>query len=138
MAGADTFRGCSFQAAYSVGLALDVLDGMAGLLVLEGDEDIVDAALKTAAGETLTATQAKTKVEPYVWAPKEIASVIGSWIESGPSTRARFEFVTDGSLGPAATNKLVPALRHISEDSLTADDAEYVKSLDLDPTDAAL
>ena len=40
MAGPDTFRGCSFQAAYSVRLALDVVEGLAEVLQLEGDTDI--------------------------------------------------------------------------------------------------
>jgi hypothetical protein len=30
LAGTDTFRGCSFQAAYAVSLAADVLEGRAG------------------------------------------------------------------------------------------------------------
>jgi hypothetical protein len=69
MAGSDTFRGCSFQAAFCVSLGLEVLQGAAEVLVVEGDEDIVDASLEDASGAARRIVQAKTKAEPYSWQP---------------------------------------------------------------------
>jgi len=74
MAGSDTFRGCSFQAAFCVSLGLEVLQGAAEVLVVEGDEDIVDASLEDASGAAQRIIQAKTKAEPYSWQPQEIAN----------------------------------------------------------------
>lgn len=119
-------------------LALDVLEGRAETLILEGNEDIVDAALEASSGEALAATQAKTKTEPYVWTPQELADVISTWLDTGPSPDVRFDFVTDGSLGPAVVAKLVPALRGVAEGTSSEADREYLRSLDLDPNDPAL
>lgn len=138
MAGSDTFRGCSFQAAYSVVLALDILEGHAAELVLEGDADIVDAALLDNSGATARAVQAKTKVEPYVWGPQEIAEVLERWIGTSPQTEAHFDFVTDGSLGPAVSKRLLPALRRTVEGAATAEDREYLAGLGLDPDEPTL
>src|SRR5947208_824744 len=100
MAGADTFRGISFQAAFSVELALDVLEGRAETLLLEGTEDVIDARLIDVAEAPLKDVQAKTKAEPYVWEPAEIMLVIRRWAAADIAVGTRFEFVTDGSLGP--------------------------------------
>lgn len=138
MAGSDTFRGCSFQAAYSVGLALDVLEGQAAALVLEGDADVVDAALEMDDGTVGRVAQAKTKIEPYVWGPKEVADAVGDWLGARPLPTAHFDFVTDGSLGPGVANQLVPALIRTAENTLTAADRKYLTRLGLDPSDPAL
>lgn len=86
VAGPGTFRGCSFQAAYSVVLALDLLEGGGEALVLEGDADIVDAAVERAIGRPSRHVQAKTKVEPYVWTPQEISAVVTEWLAGDPPT----------------------------------------------------
>lgn len=138
MGGSDTFRGCSFQAAYSVTLALDVLEGAGAALRLEGDADVVDAALESDAGDAILIAQVKTKVEPYVWGPQEIADVIASWIATGPDDATRFEFVTDGSFGPAVTTKLAPALRRLAEGASSAEDRRYLEELNLAPDTTAL
>jgi hypothetical protein len=119
-------------------LALDVLEGRAAELMLEGDTDIVDAALLDDAGETAWAVQAKTKVEPYVWGPQQIAEVLGRWIATNPPTGAHFDFVTDGSLGPAVSNKLLPGLRRTIEGATTVEDRKYLAGLGLDPDEGAL
>jgi hypothetical protein len=137
MAGSDTFRGCSFQAAYCVGLALDVLEGAGAALVLEGDADVVDAAIETAAGSTRV-TQAKTKREPGAWRPQQIADVIRAWLETSSAAAERFEFVTDGSLGPGVTGMLAPALQRVGAGTVTAEDREQLEALGLDPDAPAL
>jgi hypothetical protein len=65
MGGIDTFRGAAFQAAYSVSLAFDVLGGEGEVLQVEGDKDVVDAALSDIDDVALGSVQAKTKQEPY-------------------------------------------------------------------------
>jgi hypothetical protein len=121
-----------------VSLALDVLEGSAATLVLEGDADVVDAALESDTGQVVASTQANTKIEPYVWGPRELAEVIAGWLATGPSADERFDFVTDGSLGPAAISRLAPALRRSAEGSLTAADRTYLTSLELDADNPAL
>lgn len=138
MAGPDTFRGCSFQAAYAVRLALDVLEGRAETLKLEGDDDIVDAALQGPDGEVLLVTQAKSKVEPYTWGPGPICDAIGRWLETDRSPEERFEFATNGSLGPSAARKLAPALERLRAGELTDEDRTFLQEKDLDLQEPAL
>ena len=138
MAGSDTFRGISFQAAYAVGLALDVLEGKGETLVLEGTDDVVDAAILGADREPSLTVQAKTKMEPYSWAPAEISKVLNGWLGTSPSQTSRLEFVTDGSLGPEVVDDLRPALRRLAEGTLGLEDREYLKKKGLDPTEKAL
>jgi len=138
MAGSDTFRGCSFQAAFCVSLGLEMLQGAADVLVVEGDEDIVDASLEDASGAAQRIVQAKTKAEPYSWQPQEIANAVASWTDTGAEDGAEFQFVTDGSLGPAVQGKLLPAFRHLAEGTASDDDRSYLSSLGLDPDTPAL
>jgi hypothetical protein len=137
MAGSDTFRGISFQAAYAVGLALDVLEGKGETLVLEGTADVVDAAILAADREPTLTVQAKTKMEPYSWAPAELSKVLSGWLGTSPSQTSRLEFVTDGSLGPEVVDDLRPALRRLAEGSLGPEDRKYLKKKGLDPTEKA-
>jgi hypothetical protein len=136
--GTDTFRGCSFQAAYCVRLALDVLEGAADALLLEGDADVVDAAMENGSNEPVIITQAKTKAEPYVWTPKEVADVLVGWLSTEPVTVTSFEFVTDGSLGPGVASKLDPALHRLVDGAATSEDTAYLTELGLDPAHPAL
>src|SRR4051794_1088142 len=110
MAGPDTFRGISFQAAFSVELALEVLEGEAEVLLLEGTEDVIDARLKAAGGVAVKDIQAKTKAEPYVWEPAEVMTVIQRWSAADITDTTHFDFVSDGSLGPTVTSTVVPLL----------------------------
>jgi hypothetical protein len=138
MAGSDTFRGISFQAAYAVGLALDVLEGKGETLVLEGTADVVDAAILGANRVPTLTVQAKTKMEPYSWAPGELSKVLNGWLATSPSQASRLDFVTDGSLGPEVVDYLRPALRRMAEGTLGPEDREYLKEKGLDPTKKAL
>ena len=112
--------------------------GAAEVLVVEGDEDIVDASLEDASGAPQRIVQAKTKAEPYSWQPQEIANSVASWAARWGRRRAEFQFVTDGSLGPAVQGKLLPAFRHLAEGTASDDDRSYLSSLGLDPDVPAL
>lgn len=138
LAGHDTFRGCSFQTAYAVRLAFDVLEGKAELLQVEGDSDVVDAALEAADQTVLRSIQAKTKLEPYVWRPGAIASVVKSWLAGEPSAEESLDFVTDGHLGEGVAEKLVPALVHLREGIASEEELAYLAALDIDTENEAL
>jgi hypothetical protein len=138
LGGTDTFRGVGFQAAYSVNLALDVLAGEAEVLQVEGDRDVVDAALSDTDDIVLRSVQAKTKQEPYTWKPGEIAEVIQSWLAGGPGDGERFDFVTDGSLGKSLSEKLAPALRQLAAGAASDADRKLLADAGLDPDDPAL
>lgn len=138
MAGHDTFRGCSFQTAYAVRLAFDVLEGKAELLQVEGDSDIVDAALEGADQTVLRSVQAKSKLEPYVWRPGAIASVVKDWLAGERSADEGLDFVTDGHLGAGVAEKLVPALVHLREGIASEGELSYLAELDIDTDNEAL
>lgn len=138
MAGSDTFRGITFQAAYAVGLALDVLEGKGEILVLEGSEDVVDAGILGADREPILTVQAKTKVEPHSWAPGELARVLRSWLATGPPVTSRFEFASDGALGPGVVEHLRPALLRMREGILGPEDRAYLRKHNLDSANKAL
>ncbi len=138
MAGHDTFRGCSFQTAYAVRLAFDVLEGKAELLQVEGDSDIVDAALEDADQMVLRSVQAKSKLEPYVWRPGAIASVVKAWLGGERSADESLDFVTDGHLGEGVAKRLVPAFTHLREGIASEGELAYLAELDIDTGDEAL
>jgi hypothetical protein len=138
VAGSDTFRGITFQAAYAVGLALDVLEGKGEILVLEGSEDVVDAGILAADREPILTVQAKTKVEPHSWAPGELAGVLRSWLATGPPVTSRFEFASDGALGPGVVEHLRPALLRMREGILGPEDQAYLRKHNLDSANKAL
>ncbi len=114
-------------------LALDVLDGVAEVLQVEGDTDVVDAALEVK-GEPVRSVQAKTRAEPYVWGPAEIADVITEWLAGPVAEAEHFDFVTDGSLGPEVMNKLRPTLARIADGTASDEDRKYLTGKGLDPT----
>jgi hypothetical protein len=126
MAGVDAFRGITFQAAFCVELALDLLEGEAEVLLLEGTEDVIDARLSDPVGEAIKDIQAKTKVEPYSWEPADILAVIRRWAAADITDATRFEFVTDSSFGPTVNDTIKPLLLRAGEDALTVEDEAYL------------
>lgn len=99
---------------------------------------MVDAALETRGGTALRSVQAKSRVEPYAWRPRELARVIAKWLSGSPGHDEYFDFVTDGHLGPGVHDDLVPALRRIAERTSSHEDRTYLEQLGLDPQDPAL
>jgi len=126
MAGSDTWRGIAFQAAYTVGLALDVLSGDSGeILGVDPGPDIVDYSIR-AAGRALLIGQAKTRGDPYTWAPGDLVGIIRRLAAVPDTDGARIEFVTDGSLSPETLSQLIPAIARASRSEASAEDWEYL------------
>jgi hypothetical protein len=137
--GTATSRGIAFQHAEAVLACVDALEnGDVELLRVEGSDDIVDFELCGPDGLRLRVCQAKTRVEPYTWAPGEIVATIKRWQALADSDRAEFQFLTDGSAGKELVDDLLPALRRVREGALTAVDKAYLKKKDLDPADPVL
>lgn len=137
--GTDTARGIAFQHAQAVAACIDALESPdVELLRVEGADDIVDFELCGASGRRLRVCQAKTRKEPYVWAPADITATIKRWQALANADDSRFEFLTDGSAGPELTNKLQPALRRARRGQLTDPDKQYLESKGLAPEHPAL
>jgi hypothetical protein len=100
------FRGAAFQSAFSVIVALDLIDDgpTAGVLQVEGAEDVVDYEVFISGGDRVRIGQAKTRREPYSWGPAEVAALVIRWAELENAGAADFEFVTDGQLSSAANS----------------------------------
>jgi hypothetical protein len=137
MAGPDTWRGINFQAAVAVLRALDVLDGQYGeTLELELGPDIVDYSSRAASGKLVIAGQAKSRAEPYTWAPGELAELIRRWREV--DGEAILEFFTDGPLSRDSVDRLVPALRAVRDGNASNADWAYLEGHGLGRDDQAL
>jgi len=117
---------------------LDVLAGEGELLQVEGDRDVVDAALSGIDDVVFRSVQAKTKQEPCAWRPGEIAKVIKSWLAGSPDDGERFDFATNGSLGKSLSEKLAPALRQVVEGTASDADRKLLADSGLDPNNPAL
>ncbi len=131
--GTDTARGISFQHAQAVAACLDVLESQyAKVLRVEGADDVIDFEMCSDDGERLRVCQAKTRKEPYRWEPGPLVAIIKRWQALDKADDARFEFLTDGSVGPEVADSLLPALRRARKE-LTEVDRKYLKSKDLDP-----
>jgi hypothetical protein len=137
--GAPTSRGIAFQNAQAVVACVQILESAEfASLTVEGVEDIVDFELLNADGVRLRVCQAKTRQDPYTWAPADIVEMIGRWTALNNAEEAEFAFVTDGSAGPELAGRLQPALRRAQRDALTDDDREYLLSKGLDSADGIL
>jgi hypothetical protein len=137
--GPATSRGIAFQHAEAVVACVQALESAeTGFLRVEGVEDIVDFELCRGDGSRIRVCQAKTRQEPYTWAPGEIVATIARWRELSSADDARFEFLTDGSAGKELANQLQPALRRAQKGTLTEDDCVYLISKGLDPNDLLL
>jgi hypothetical protein len=67
---------------------------------VEGTDDIVDVEILDATGNTVLAQQMKTRDSSYTWSGNEVLGVLRRWAALPAASAARFEFVTDGRLGP--------------------------------------
>ena len=137
--GAETARGIAFQHAQAVAGCVDALESADVEFVrVEGVEDIIDFELCAVSGQRLRVCQAKTRKEPYVWAPGDIVTTIKRWQDLSDASDPQFEFLTDGSAGPELTEKLQPALRRARTGGLTDADRSYLASKGLDATEPLL
>jgi hypothetical protein len=139
LAGTDTARGISFQHAVAVSACLDVLESSdAAYIHVEGVEDVVDFEVRTDSHRRIRVAQAKTKQEPYTWAPGEIVEIIKSWRGLELADEAEFDFLTDSSAGPELARRLQPALSRARRGGLTSADREYLSGKGLHPDDPLL
>jgi hypothetical protein len=139
LAGTDTARGISFQHAQAVSACLDVLESSdAAYIHLEGVEDVVDFEVRSHSRRRIRVAQAKTKQEPYTWAPGEIVEIIESWQGLELADEAEFDFLTDGSAGPELARRLQPALSRARRGDFTSADREYLSGKGLHPEDPLL
>lgn len=110
MAGVDTIRGIAYQQMQATLMALDVLDDLAlSAIRVEGADDVVDVEIFSTPGKVHRAAQIKTKASQYAWAKGELTAILRRWAGLSAAETARFEFITDGRLGPSA-EKLSAAL----------------------------
>ena len=98
----------------------------------EGADDIVDFEVVGSASQRLRVCQAKTRKEPYQWTPAPLVEVIKRWQVLDNATAARFEFLTDGSVGQEVAERFQPALRRARKGELTDDDRAYLAGKGLD------
>jgi hypothetical protein len=137
--GTDTSRGIAFQHAQAVSACLEAIESEEiEFLAVEGIEDIIDFEICSVGGRRLRVCQAKTRQEPYTWAPAEIIAMIGRWRAVQDADAAQFEFLTDGSAGPELANELLPSLQRARTASLSDDDRTYLRSKGMDPEDPLL
>jgi len=107
MSGTNTVRGIAFQHAMAIHSILDALRDPDAIAVrIEGLDDVVDVEVLTSAGDLLLGQQMKSKLEPHTWTRQQLIDVIKRWIALPAAQTTRFEFITDGELGPSATKLL--------------------------------
>lgn len=124
MGGVDTVRGIGYQHAHSVLAALDVVaDPESAAIRVEGTEDVMDIESLDQEGHITRAKQVKTRDHAYTWGKAELLGVLHRWAALDLSATARFEFVTDGRLGPTGQS-VKNAL-----DSAAAGDLEPISAL---------
>jgi hypothetical protein len=131
--GVETSRGIVYQNAQAALAALDVLMSPdLGSIRVEGTEDILDIEIFDTSGRLVAGQQVKTRDAVRPWGKKPIIDAIHRWAElADPSTR--FEFVTDGLLGPSART-----LQQSLESAADEDLGPLADFLDVDKTDPAV
>lgn len=119
MAGTDTVRGIGYQQAQAVLTVVTALDDPTFAAVrIEGVSDVVDLELLDDTGTVTLGQQMKTRGPRYTWSGGEVLSVLGRWAALEISTTARFEFLTDGRLGPSG-EMLHSALQEVARGDST-------------------
>ena len=137
MAGPDTFRGFSFQSAYSVLLAIEVLEVPPRY-----------CRLRTYRRAWTRRSRALRRHRTFRSGQDESAAVpVGAegvdrsdcrLARLTPGDGERFEFVTDGTLGPEVVDDLEPSLRRAADDALTEADRTYLTGKGIDPDEPAV
>lgn len=103
MSGVDTVRGIGYQQAQAVLEAIAMLDDpRAASIRVEGTDDVLDLEILDASNQLLAGRQYKTRTGKYSWSQAQLVAVLRRWASLPGASAARFEFVTDGKLGPSA------------------------------------
>lgn len=103
MAGTDAAAGFAYQHAQAIRWALDLMDSdESEYLRVEAANDVVDAEIYDRNDRLLRAAQFKRRDSKYTWGEAELAAELVRWSTlSASHPEARYEFVTDGRLGPS-------------------------------------
>jgi hypothetical protein len=131
--GVETSRGIAYQNAQGVLTALEVLndDSLASMRI-EGTADILDIEVYRTSGTLAVGRQIKTRIPSRPWGKAPLLDAINRWLLLDIAD-ADFEFVTDGVLGPAAS-ELADALDRARH----GDSRALANFLELDDSDPRL
>lgn len=102
MGGVDATAGFAYQHAQAVHCVLDLarLDD-AGYVRVEATNDVVDVEVYTGDDTLVRAAQFKIRDQKYTWGEAELVDELARWSAlAAKYPDARYEFVTDGRLGP--------------------------------------
>lgn len=103
MAGIDTVRGIAYQQAQAVLEAVFVLEASeVSALRVEGVDDILDVEILDERLSLIAGKQFKVRASAYTWGKSDLKRLAARWAALPTSGDVRFEFVTDGELGPSA------------------------------------
>lgn len=131
MGGVETVRGIGYQHAHAVLAALDVLaDPDLSAIRVEGLHDVVDIELHDQAGHVRLGMQIKVRDASYTWGQGELISLFRRWAALDDAQDARFEFLTDGRLGPTGEG-----VRQALTDAAAGDLNPIAKLMDLQVSD---
>jgi hypothetical protein len=131
MAGIDTVRGIAYQQAQAVLEAVFVLENReVSALRVEGVADILDLEILDERSTLIAGKQFKVRAPAYTWGRSDLKRLAARWAAVPSTAGARFEFVTDGELGPSAL-----AVEAAIEAAKQGELAELAQLLDVAETD---
>lgn len=130
MSGIFTTRGITFQHLCAIHAALDLLgDPNGGSIAIEGIEDIVDFERFDSDGKKTYVAQAKTRTEPYTWNEADLIPIIKKWMSLGDDGVCKYEFLSDGQVGPR--NKIVAILDSARSSELGSEEKRELERMGL-------
>ncbi|QDQ93039.1 ATP-binding protein [Rhodococcus sp. WB9] len=102
MGGVDASAGFAYQHAQAVHRVLDLADlDDAGYVRVEATNDVVDVEIYTGDDTLVRAAQFKIRGQQYTWGEAALVDELVRWSAlAAKYPDARYEFVTDGRLGP--------------------------------------
>jgi len=102
MGGVDASAGFAYQHAQAIHCVLDLADlDDAGYVRVEATNDVVDVEIYTGGDTLVRAAQFKIRGQQYTWGVAELVDELVRWSAlAAKYPDARYEFVTDGRLGP--------------------------------------
>lgn len=139
MGGVSASAGFAYQHAQAVHRVLDLvdLDGDSYVRV-EATNDVVDVEIYTGDDTLVQAAQFKMRDQKYTWGATELVSELVRWSSMAATyPEARYEFVTDGRLGPTGrqVQEALEAVRHGRMAALA--DLARDRNVPLDPASCA-
>jgi len=139
MGGVDASAGFAYQHAQAVNRVLDLMGiDNAGYVRVEATNDVVDVETYTGEDTLVRAAQFKIRDQKYTWGEAELVDELVRWsVLAVKYPGARYEFVTDGRLGP--TGRKVQEALESARAGRTADLASIARgrNVTLDPATCA-